>query len=611
LLGNTVKQKKRSGIFLTLLAVAAIYSSLGLVCNGQEKAATAQYDYYSLALSSISNSTKEASKLADISQRVKLMVLAARISAAAQPDEAIRTLDLALSDLKTWTSDEKTGWSKRQTAATLRSEVLVVYASLDPEKVIALQKEFQAQSESTAKPKATTSKSDTSFTEFTERRATADQPAKLAFSLLHANPDRALALVLQSLQDGIVSQSVVEIIQELLSNGNRALLNRFEIGIGEVLSTKTTLDPSSLGYSGVLAQSDKEMPTLTRSAFVSFFMGSLQAWSQLVREDTGLDSSYINGSFIVYSLRIRPALSLYAPRQVPVFDSLMDQLGPLIPASSRSSMQAFQPETLTDPRDRLADIIKDPAAEKRDLRLVRLISEILRNDSPELKNRFELAQDVISAFTDPDAKTAYSDCLTITRMNELAKEQKLIEAQELAGSISSQETRAWALLALAKVSRIDDQVLRFELSSNALRALDKASPSPNKVELALTAAAMLAKEDPQRAFDTLSAASRYANSSAAKIDPPEKPPFAFGLEVTIGEAHARLGVFPAGLEELKIDSSLSLLAKADWFRANQIVDDIREPSLRLRLSLQFAGAMLEQESKRRTPTTASKPAAKN
>ena len=184
-----MKHNKISGIVLTPLAVVAMLSSLALICDGQHKVATAQYDYYSLALSSISSSTSEASKLADISQRVKLMVLSARISAAAQPAEAIRTLDLALSDLKTWAADEKTGY-RRQTAATLRSEVLVVYAALDSEKVIALQKEFQAQSEATAKSKATTSKSDTSLTEFTERRATADQSARLALSLVHANPDR-------------------------------------------------------------------------------------------------------------------------------------------------------------------------------------------------------------------------------------------------------------------------------------------------------------------------------------------------------------------------------------------------------------------------------------
>jgi hypothetical protein len=155
------------------------------------------------------------------------------------------------------------------------------------------------------------------------------------------------------------------------------------------------------------------------------------------------------------------------------------------------------------------------------------------------------------------------------------------------------------LLALSRVAANADRVLGFELISNALKALDKASPSPRKVELALIAAAMLAKSDQQRAFDTLSVASRYANSSASRVDPPARPPFAFGLDASIGEAHIRLGVFPESLGELRIDPSLSALATTDWFRADHIVNDIREPSLRLQLKLQLAGAVLAKQSKPR------------
>jgi hypothetical protein len=122
---------------------------------------------------------------------------------------------------------------------------------------------------------------------------------------------------------------------------------------------------------------------------------------------------------------------------------------------------------------------------------------------------------------------------------------------------------------------------------------------------------MLAKSDPQRAFDVLSTTSRYANSSASKVDPPTKPPFAFGLEATIGEAHTKLGVFPESLGELKIDPLLASLATTDWFRADQIASDIREPALRLQLKLQLAGAVLAQESKPRRKESAPKPSAKN
>jgi hypothetical protein len=145
------------------------------------------------------------------------------------------------------------------------------------------------------------------------------------------------------------------------------------------------------------------------------------------------------------------------------------------------------------------------------------------------------------------------------------------------------------------------------LIGNALTALDKASPSPHKVELALIATAMLTKNDPERAFNTLSAASRYSNSSASKVDPPTKPPFAFGLEAMIGEAHTRLGVFPESLAEVEVDSSLSTLGITDWFRANQIANDIREPALRLQLKLKFAEAVLANNPKPKVKAATTKP----
>ena len=103
----------------------------------------------------------------------------------------------------------------------------------------------------------------------------------------------------------------------------------------------------------------------------------------------------------------------------------------------------------------------------------------------------------------PQQQSSFAgDC----RLDAFVKQGKFIEAQQLAGSIASEETRAWALLALSTVAAKADRVLGFELISNALKALDKASPSPHKVQLALMASAMLAKNDRQRAFETFATA---------------------------------------------------------------------------------------------------------
>jgi hypothetical protein len=588
---------------ITLVAILSWSAFPGLTskCEAQNKQALPEYDYYSLALSSILESASKVSKLPDMSQRVKLLLLAAKILPPAQHVEAIHLLDVSLGDLKQLISDDKTSRYQRSIAATLRNDVLAAYAALDPEKATALQKDLQAESESNSSNiSAASLKKDGWYTQFSNRRTIADQSAKIALSLLESDPEKAFALALQSLQGGTVSSVLTEIVQKLIQNGNRAFLNKLEIGIGQVLAANVTLDPLSLAFSSALMQIDKDKPAAATSAFVSFFMASLQSWSSLVRNESangGLDSSYINISFTVFSTSVRPALLHNAPAQVPVFDSVMNQLGPLVPDQTRSRMQAFQPEKLSDPRDRLNDILKDPIAEKRDLRLVGLVSELLRKDSEDSQSNLDLAGEAINGFSDPDAKSAFTDRLTITRVNAMVKAKKFIEAQRLANSIPSEETRAWALLALATVAAKADRVLGFELIANALRSLDKSSPSPHKVELALTATGMLSKDDPNRAFDTLILASQYANSSPATIDPPTKPAFAFGFDVAIGEAHTKLGVFPESLAEVETNSSLANLGVTDWFRAEEITNGIREPALRLRLKLQFAEAVLASNPK--------------
>jgi len=547
----------------------------------QNKAALPDYDYRSLAIDSILSSALEGQKLLHVPQRVPLLISAARILSTSQHDEAVRLLDVSLRDLKAWGSEDKANWHQRHTAAELRNETMSVYAKLDPEKATALQKDFQAAAESSANNNGATSrKNEDWFAQFTNRRMMADQATKIALSLVDTDPEKSLGLVVQSLQGGTVSNVLFEIVQREIQNGNRAFLNRLEIAIGQALVSNVTLDPMSLAYASSFVRADKDMAQSVRTAFVDFFMRSLQTWEGLVSgrsESAGfaIDTGYISIMFTMFSLNARPVILQYAPEETLKFDLALREVAPLVPAKTKSQLEAFQPEKFSEPRDRLNDILKDPNPERRDLRLIGLLSQLLRSESEDFQKNFDLAADAVAGFSDADTKSAYTDLLTITRINVFVKEKKFIEAQPVAGSISSKETRAWALLALSTVAAKADPVLGFELISNALKALDAASPSPHKVQLALAAAAMLAKNDSQRAFDTLSVAARYANSSAAKVDPPAKPPVAFGLDGSIGEAHTKLGVFPESLAELQIDPSLSSLGTTDWFRANEIADGLR------------------------------------
>ncbi|MGH9928031.1 MAG: hypothetical protein ACREA9_02260 [Pyrinomonadaceae bacterium] len=597
-------------------ALLCILSSLGFPgllqdCEAQKKSpASSEYDYYSLAISSISNSAAEASKLPDIPERVKLLIYVATLLPASEHKGAIRLLEVALNDLKEWFSQEKTTGVQRHEALTLRNQVLAAYARLDAEKAAALQKEYSFETETKKGSGEFSLKQNDWLAQLIKRRTIADQPAQMAFALLDTDPERAVQLAARSLQEGIVSDVLCNFVKTLMKSRNRTLLNRFENAAGEIITQNLTLDPFSLPCAAEIVQSDRDMPAAARSQFVGFFMRSLRNVSNVLREP-GIDAGYIRAVFTNFTLNVRPVILKDAPEQLLAFDVLLDQVAPLVSEKVRTNLQAFQPEKFAEPRDRLAEILKDPNPERRDIRLVRHVSELLRREGADAQENFDLAADAIGGFSDPDVKSAYTDRLAITRIAALVKQRKFIEAQQLAGSLSSEETRAWALLALSAVAAKVDKVLGFELISNALKALDTASPSPHKVELALMAAAMLAKNDPQRAFDTFLVASKYANSSAAKVDPPAKPPVAFGLEVAIGEAHTKLGVYPETLGEVEIDPSLSALSIIDWFRAESILSNIREPSLRLRLSLQFAGAVLAQDSNSRRKQTTPKPSVKN
>jgi hypothetical protein len=587
--------KKILRIANTITLAACLISPLPVTrsreCEGQRRTEPLEYDYYSLAIASILNSAAEASKLPNVPQRVKLLIDAAKSLPLSERAQSLRLLEVALRDLRDWGSENTATGSQKHRAEALRNEVLAVYAGLDPERAATLQKEYAAETEGSTSEAIALNRNDW-FRQFSRRRIIADQAAKMALTLVDTQPEKALGLVVQSLQTGILSEAVADISQKLMQSGNRALLNRLEIAAPQILLENLALDPFTLTYAAALLQSDRDMPASARVAFVAFFMRSLQTLCNQLK-DPGTDVSYVRLIFTMFSLNVRPVILQYSSEQLLAFDIALDQVAPFVPEQARATLEAFKPEQFSEPRDRLDEIRKDPNPQRRDLRLVRLISELLLKDKPDVQE-FDLAADAVDVFSDPDNKSTFSALLTIARVNGLVKQKKFLEAQHRARSISSEETRVWALLALSKAAAKVDAVLAFELVTNALKALDTSSPSPYKVELALLATAMLAKGDSQRAFDTFSAASRYANSSAARVDPPTKPAVAFGLEATIGDARMTLGVFTHALDELQLDPALSSLGITDWFRADQIVNDIREPSLRLQLKLQLARAVIAE-----------------
>jgi hypothetical protein len=153
------------------------------IAIAQDRIAGPEYDYYSLALSSISECAHSATKLRDIPQRVKIRLYAAKSLPPSRRDEALHLLDVSLDDLKQWGSDDKATPYRRNSIASLRNDLLAEYASLDRERALVLQKEFESKAESSDRNRTTPPKTDWQ-TEFNDRRTIADQTAKLSSNLL-------------------------------------------------------------------------------------------------------------------------------------------------------------------------------------------------------------------------------------------------------------------------------------------------------------------------------------------------------------------------------------------------------------------------------------------
>jgi hypothetical protein len=569
------------------------------------------YDYHALAIQSVLGTAQESRGLTDVGERVRLLIRAAEMLPAGERANATSFLDLAINALDEWTSTKDLSWANRDSASRLRSEALALYFKLDPETASLRRKNRRSDDDPNSPTSKTTSVSlkDANWSKsLLDVQSTAEGFAKLAVSVIDTDPEKAAALVAQSVQIGAFAGSLTGLIERLEQEGNRKVLEQIEMAMIGPLRTTTTLDFFSLVYASNTLRTDVEISPSARSALIFFLMNSVERWEALIANGAGngeINSSYIGSSFTSILLNVRPVIAQYAPAETARLDLLLSEVSPFVPEKTKARLDTFKPETIVEPRDRLNDILKESNAEKRDLRLIRFISQIL-HDENSLKY-IELAAEAADSLTDPEAKTAFKDLLIITRVNGTFQKDDFLESQRLLGSISSPETRAWAMLALSAAAKNANRETRFRLISSALETLDNVSASPHKVELGLFAAAIFAKDDPLKAFEALSTAARYANSSPVKIDHPAKPPVAFGLDVSIGASHVKLGVFPEELAQLKIDPLVSALGAADWFRANQIADSIREPILRFRLKLELANAVIARGPRQATKETAQQP----
>lgn len=568
---------------------AVILAVNAVLCAASQQ----DYDYRSLAVESVLTSAQEAQKLSDIEERISLVITAAKLLPTSHRREAVAFLEHGLQDVKDWHSTGKKAPLDRATANRLYSDLLAAYAKLDPERALAFQN-IDLNEETPGHGHKYLRAGGKWSAEILARRGPADQAAGLALSIIDTDPERAFSLVVQSIKEGIVSNSVNAVFEKLQQKQDRGFLDRLQMAVAQSLATTFTLDPFSLGYAAALFN-DHRMPSVAQRRIIRFLMNSIEMWAALVKGDDGnggLDPSYVSSSFTRFVLNVRPAIAKYSPADTLKFDILLNQSSRFVPEKTKSNLQVFQPETLTDSTERLNAILREPSAERRDLRLIGLASELFRklDDASDFESGLDLLKDTITQFSDARLRTTFGDLLLIKRLNSLVRLKRFDSVRKLVASISSGETRIWTMLALAVAAK-EDKVLAFELTGDAVKALEAASANPAKVALALMGAAQLADDTPQRSFDLLSSAAKYANSSKDSSENSDVAS-AIGLTASIGNLSLILAREPKSLAEVKIDPRLASLAKTDWFRSQQVANSFADQSLRLRLKLKFAGGVL-------------------
>jgi len=102
----------------------------------------------------------------------------------------------------------------------------------------------------------------------------------------------------QSVKDGIVSNSVNAVFEKLQQKQDRGFLDQLEMAVAQSLATTFTLDSFSLGYAAALLNDDR-MPSVAQRRISRFLMNSIEMWAALVKGDDGnggLDPSYVSSS---------------------------------------------------------------------------------------------------------------------------------------------------------------------------------------------------------------------------------------------------------------------------------------------------------------------------
>ncbi len=588
----------------TLLVVSGLLAQpLAFSQSPRQRPKTAEYDYKSLALSSIRESVPEAKKLTDINHKVRFLIEASSLLADSNKNEAMEALDLALAEIKEWESKADDTQSRKYVASYRRDQVIAQYLKLNPEKANQLLAEDKSNSpEIDLKP----SQKETSWrTNLNERRNASYKATTLATQLLESDPERAITLLAESVRGGILTSELWNILLQLRSR--RSLLLSAQERIVTSLSNAVALDNLSIQTAAFLAWDEDMLPPV-RANLIQFLLRSLEAAVHLANvtaSEGGGDPGISDSVFVAFSTTARPVIQRHDPNSIGRVDVLLEQLAPRVSTRIRDMIKRNDIVEPADLKERLDEIKREADPDKRDFRLLRLIMHILQLD--ELDNEERILKEALREVTDEKLEMLLNDFAALDRVSRLTKAQKITDAVKATEQVTNANLRAWALLAISSVVVASDRFQAMTLVNAAMKSLDSAPPTPRRVEIALIAVAVTSKTDPNRAIEILSLVPKYANAVENKDDSSRNTLSAISYEVSIGELKIKPSQLPAELSDIAFDPSIRLLAKRDWFGLKAIANSVKDPVLSLSFKLELAKGVLKDPGKPSQTATSQRP----
>jgi hypothetical protein len=584
-----------------LLLVVALSFQFASAQAIRQKPKPTDYNYKSLALDSVRDTAQQAKKLTEIKYKIRFLVEASALLSGSNNKEAADLLEFALIDLKDWESENDAPPDRRFLASYFRDLVIAQYLKIDNARATKLVAE---EKRSLSDPDSKPLKNNSSWsTTLLERQSNADRIMAVALAILESDPDRAISLLAQSVQQGIFPWQMAEAFQRL--RANRPVLLAAQERIAASLRSTVALDSTSVTSAGSLSWDQDMLPTV-RATFLQFLLRSLEAWvslSHAAAVDGGLDPSYLDSMFGTFASTVRPVFVQHGPNELGRFDLQLDQIAPQVSPRIRDMVSSNAFAELTDPRDRLTEIKKEPNPDKRDFRLLRLVMELLRGDDSQ--DRESLLAEAVQAVTDDKLKATLGDGVSLDRVQRLTKAQKFNDAAKAAERVTNQDLRAWTLLALSSVVVASDRYLALTWVNAAMKALEVSPATPRKVEIALLGVAVTSQQDPSRSFEIVSLVPKYANAIEESTEPKRDRYSGLLDEVSIGTLKIRPSSPPDELSDVRFDPAIRLLAKRDWFGVQKVADSIKDPALRLSLKLELAKGPLLDSANRMTPTVTS------